>query len=62
MFERMKKQTRGLLTELIRIVYFMRGGIQYHDVLSLTPTERDMFSEFIEHRLEQEAKKLNPVY
>ena len=44
------------------MVYFMRGSIQYDDMMFRTPGERDVIQEFIESRLDVENKKINPVY
>lgn len=59
---RMRKETRGLLKEVISLVYFMRGSIQYRDMMTMTPVEREMISDFIKDRLEQESNKTYPVY
>jgi len=40
----------------------MRGAIQYHDMLAMTPAERRLVQEFIEDRLEQEKDKLHQNY
>jgi hypothetical protein len=40
----------------------MRGSIQYHDMLMMSPGEREMVNDFIKERLEQEGKKIHPIY
>ena len=62
MFYRMRDETRGLLREVVSLVYFMRGSIQYNDMMMMTPVERDLIGDFIKDRLEQERDKTYPVY
>jgi hypothetical protein len=62
MFHRMRDETRGLLKEVVSLVYFMRGSIQYTDMMLMTPAERELISEFIKERLDQERDKMHPVY
>jgi hypothetical protein len=40
----------------------MRGSVQYKDMFEMTLVERETVSEFIEKRLEVEAKKMYPTY
>ena len=46
----------------MQIVYFMRGGIQYDDIMWRTPFERGIMEEFVMKRLEIESKSMHPVY
>ena len=62
MFERMRGEVRILITNIIQLVYFMRGAIQYDDMLQRTPAERQLFEEFIEKRLEAQKDSMFPVY
>lgn len=40
----------------------MRGGISYDELMFRTPGERDLISDFIDKRLEQEKGKHYQVY
>lgn len=62
MFSGMTNERRRIITSIIQLVYFMRGSIQYRDMLDMTAFERDSVMEFIEKRLETESKKMYPVY
>lgn len=62
MFNRMRKETRDLLEEVVSLVYFMRGSIQYNDMMLMTPVERELVGSFIKSRLEVETAKQHPVY
>lgn len=62
MFNRMRQEVRGLLKEIVALVYYMRGSVQYEDMIMRTPVERELISEFINERFEQEKKNPHPVY
>lgn len=62
MFEQMRSDTKKLLKEVIQLVYFMRGAIQYESMMNMTYAERQLIREFIEKRLEDESKKLYQIY
>lgn len=62
MFDRMNNERRRIMTNIVTLVYFMRGAIQYNDMYEMTKVEREAVNEFIEERLEKESKKVNPQY
>ncbi len=51
-----------MLKEVIELVYFMRGAIQYDEMLRRTFVERQMVDEFVRDRLTAEQKKPFPTY
>lgn len=55
-------EIRSLIQSCLELSWFSRGAWPYHTVLQMTAAERDIASEFINKRLEHEAKKHNPVY
>ena len=62
MFNRMRTEVRGLLKEIVALVYYMRGSVQYEDMIMRTPVERELIGEFINERFEQEKNNPHPVY
>lgn len=62
MFRDLEKDRSSLIKAIITLVYFMRGSIQYRDMLNMTPVERSLIDEFITDRLEIEKTKMYPVY
>jgi len=62
MFQKMERERFQLIEGLIQLVYFMRGAIQYDNIKALTYVERQAVSTFIGKRLEDESKKVHPVY
>jgi len=62
MFSRMESEREGIIDRLVEISYFMRGAVQYDSMFVTTAIERQRMVEFIEKRLEVEAKKMYPQY
>ena len=62
MINRLKREARAIVHNCIELSYFMRGAIQYHDMLLTTPAEREIFSDFISKRLDSQKKSMHPVY
>ena len=62
MFESFERSSRELVKSIVEIVYFMRGAIQYDDLMWRTPFEREIMADFIKSRFEMEAKKDFPIY
>lgn len=62
MFRDLDQSVRNLIEGVVQIVYFMRGSVQYDDIMFRTPFERQVMEEFISKRLEAESKKSFPIY
>jgi hypothetical protein len=55
-------QAKNLLLNAVELAYFMRGSVQYEQILESTPMEREIMADFINKRLKIESKKPNPIY
>ncbi len=62
MFTDLRADINNLISNVIQLVYFMRGSIQYSEMMNMSHAERQIVSEFISERLEQESKRHTPVY
>lgn len=62
MFRRMERERRRIIKSIVQLSWFMRGGLQYPDMMRTSPIERELVNEFIVERLESEGKKMYPVY
>lgn len=62
MFSDFRRDVSQTLKSVIQLVYFMRGSISYHDMMNMSFVERQMVGDFISERLEQESKRMHPVY
>jgi len=54
--------TRALKEELLRICWFMRGGIGYNDSHMLTVEERTLISKIVEKNLETTKESGLPFF
>jgi len=52
----------GIVNSVVELTWYMRGGLQYHDALNLTPGERDTMRAFIDRRMEHIKDNSFPVY
>jgi len=62
MFTRFRTDVRETIKSVIQLVYFMRGSVSYKDMMDMTYVERELINEFVSERLEQESKRMYPVY
>ena len=62
MIDRLKAEARQIVHQCVELSYFMRGAIQYHDMLQTIPAEREIISDFVKKRLESQKKSMYPVY
>ena len=49
-----------MIEEIVELTYYMRGSIQYRDLLHLSIPEKRAISDFVSNHLEHELKK--PAY
>jgi hypothetical protein len=57
-----EKDTKALKEELLRITWFMRGGISYHDAQMLSHEERELVAKLIEGNLETTKESGLPFF
>jgi len=62
LFAKYEAEITGLVKEIISLVYYMRGAIQYDDMMNRSRAERRLIGDFITERLEAESKRPNPIY
>lgn len=62
MFSQLNAAAKSIIKNVVEIVYYMRGSVQYDDIMWRTPVEKQIMEEFIRERLESESKKPYPVY
>lgn len=54
--DNMEKETNQIRKELIKMCWFMRGGLTYDNALYLSPHERDLISKLIKENLDTTKK------
>lgn len=58
----MEADRQATIASIVQLVWYMRGSIQYKDMLDMSMVERQAVSRFIEKRLEAESKRPYPQY
>lgn len=57
MIARMGNEIKKLIRECMELSYFSKGSIPYQDVLQMSAAEREIAIEFVNERIEIEAKR-----
>ena len=58
----MESQQKDLKHELMKIIWYMRGGVSYSEASSLSPTEREIISKVVKDNLETTKKSGQPFF
>jgi hypothetical protein len=56
MFKAMDKSVKNTISNVIQLVYFMKGSVQYDDMMWRTPLERSLMEDFLLDQLKNESK------
>jgi len=57
-----EKESRAIREETIRITWWMRGGINYEQAMSLSLEEREVINNFIKENMEATKKSGLPFF
>ena len=60
--EKMDKESSGLKDEIIRLTWWMRGGINYEQAWILSMKERRIISNLIKENMETSKKTGTPIF
>jgi hypothetical protein len=60
--EKMDKESIGIKEEVIRITWWMRGGINLEQSWNLSLTDRKIIGEMIKENLEASKKTGTPIF
>ena len=55
-------QGKNLKLELMKICWYMRGGINYSEASALSPTEREIIASLVKDNLETTKKSGQPFF
>lgn len=58
----MEKDCTEIKKSAISLTWYMRGGVQYTDVLNMSSEERKLISELVESNLETTKKSQMPFF
>ena len=55
-------QAKNLKLELMKICWFMRGGMSWNEALNLSPDERSIASQLVKENMETAKKTGQPFF
>ena len=58
----METQTKELRLDLLKICWFMRGGVTYSEASAMGPQEREIVSQLVKENLETTKKTGQPFF
>jgi hypothetical protein len=58
----MEKDTKALRHDLLKICWYMRGGVTYSEAAAMSPTERQIVSQLVKENLETTKKTGQPFF
>jgi hypothetical protein len=62
MVDQMEKETRSIRQEVLKLCWYMRGGITYDEAMQLGQVERDIINELVKDNLETTKKSGLPFF
>ena len=60
--EDFESQTKNLKLELMKVCWFMRGGMSWNEALILSPDEREIVSQLVKENMETTKKSGQPFF
>ncbi len=60
--DRMEKEVKNIRREILKICWYMRGGLNYEEAMNLGFQERDIISGIINENLETTKKTQMPFF
>lgn len=61
-FGQLERQSKALKEEILRLCWYMRGGITYDDAMLLSVEERNIINKIIKDNLETAKKSGMPFF
>ncbi|MAJ44544.1 MAG: hypothetical protein CMF96_07355 [Candidatus Marinimicrobia bacterium] len=58
----MESATKEIRLELMKIIWYMRGGVTYSEAAALSPTEREIIGKLVKDNLETTKKTGQPFF
>ena len=58
----MENEIKNIKHELLKMCWFMRGGVTYHEALDMSYTDRSIIGDIIKDNLETAKKTGQPFF
>ena len=61
-FDKLETESKALKDEILRLCWYMRGGISYDDAMLLSSDERKLIGKIVKDNLETSKKSGLPFF
>ena len=58
----MEDETKALRNDLLKICWYMRGGVTYSEAAAMSPTERQIVAQLVKENMETTKKTGQPFF
>jgi hypothetical protein len=62
MVDQMEKETKSIRQEVLKLCWYMRGGLTYDEGMQLSQLDRDIINELVKDNLETTKKSGLPFF
>jgi hypothetical protein len=62
MVEAMEKETRNIRLDVLKLCWYMRGGVTYDEAIQMSQSERSIINEIVKENLETTKKSGLPFF
>ncbi|CAB4164059.1 hypothetical protein UFOVP1146_415 [uncultured Caudovirales phage] len=62
MVDAMDKETRGIRQDILKLCWYMRGGVTYEEAMQMSQSERNAINEIVKENLETTKKTNLPFF
>jgi hypothetical protein len=62
MLDGLETQTRNIRLDVLKLCWYMRGGVTYDEAMQMSKSERDIIDEIVKDNLETTKKSGLPFF
>jgi hypothetical protein len=62
MVDAMEKETRDIRLDVLKLCWYMRGGVTYDEAIQMSQSERSIINEIVKENLETTKKSGLPFF
>ena len=62
MVDAMEKETRNIRLDVLKLCWYMRGGVTYDEAIQMSQSERSIINEIVKENLETTKKSGLPFF
>jgi hypothetical protein len=62
MVDAMEKETRNIRLDVLKLCWYMRGGVTYEEAMQMSQQEREIINDIVKDNLETTKKTQLPFF